>query len=145
MKKYEKSCWMKYFITWKIKKSISKYSFCLLWSLMFATSQVFSNYWSISDALLLFTPTLFPNSVRDINRFLQAVRISLILIDLCDVVFSQFLPLTICSNTNDEDFFHGETILIKIINHQLKQLTKYKISKLSIFRKDRKKDAKFIT
>ncbi|KAL3997354.1 hypothetical protein ACH3XW_10530 [Acanthocheilonema viteae] len=59
-----------------------------------------------TDALLLFTPTLFPNSVREINRFLRAARISLILIDLCDVVFRPFVSLTICSNTNDEDFFH---------------------------------------
>uniref|UniRef100_A0A0R3R7Z4 Rho-GAP domain-containing protein n=1 Tax=Brugia timori TaxID=42155 RepID=A0A0R3R7Z4_9BILA len=59
-----------------------------------------------TDALLLFTPTLFPNSVREINRFLRAARISLILIDLCDVVFRPFLPLTICASTNDDDFFH---------------------------------------
>uniref|UniRef100_A0AAF5RX94 Rho-GAP domain-containing protein n=1 Tax=Wuchereria bancrofti TaxID=6293 RepID=A0AAF5RX94_WUCBA len=59
-----------------------------------------------TDALLLFTPTLFPNSVREINRFLRAARISLILIDLCDVVFRPFLPLTICASANDDDFFH---------------------------------------
>ncbi|CAG9533957.1 unnamed protein product [Cercopithifilaria johnstoni] len=59
-----------------------------------------------TDALLLFTPILFPNSVREINRFLRAARISLILIDLCDVVFRPFLPLTISSNANDEDSFH---------------------------------------
>uniref|UniRef100_A0A0R3RUG3 Rho-GAP domain-containing protein n=1 Tax=Elaeophora elaphi TaxID=1147741 RepID=A0A0R3RUG3_9BILA len=63
-----------------------------------------------TDALLLFTPTLFPNSVREINRFLRAARVSLILIDLCEVVFRPFLPLTICSNENDEDFFHGNRL-----------------------------------
>ncbi|VDM95092.1 unnamed protein product [Onchocerca ochengi] len=49
---------------------------------------------------------LFPNSVREINRFLRAARISLILIDLCDFVFRPHLSPTVSTNTNDDDFFH---------------------------------------
>uniref|UniRef100_A0A915PZB0 Uncharacterized protein n=1 Tax=Setaria digitata TaxID=48799 RepID=A0A915PZB0_9BILA len=48
---------------------------------------------------------LFPNSVCELNRFLRAARITLILIDLCDIVFRPFLPSTTLSCTDDENFF----------------------------------------
>ncbi|VDK85919.1 unnamed protein product [Litomosoides sigmodontis] len=62
---------------------------------------------ALLDALLLFTPPLFPNSVREVSRFLRAARISLILIDLCDVVFRPFFPLT---NAIEEDFFFHDIL-----------------------------------
>ncbi|KHN88161.1 hypothetical protein Tcan_18725 [Toxocara canis] len=58
-----------------------------------------------NDALLLFTPALFPNSVGDVSRFLRATRICLVLIDLCDFVFRPFLAISSTSNANDEEFF----------------------------------------
>ncbi|MFH4974540.1 hypothetical protein AB6A40_001249 [Gnathostoma spinigerum] len=60
---------------------------------------------SYTDALLLFTPLLFPSSVREIDRFLRATRISLILIDLCDVVFRPFLSVSSLQNNTDDQFF----------------------------------------
>ncbi|VDM44054.1 unnamed protein product [Toxocara canis] len=60
-----------------------------------------------TDALLLFTPALFPNSVGDVSRFLRATRICLVLIDLCDFVFRPFLAISSTSNANDEEFFRG--------------------------------------
>ncbi|VDN05193.1 unnamed protein product [Thelazia callipaeda] len=59
-----------------------------------------------TDALLIFTPVLFSNSVQEIDRFLRAARITLILVDLCDFVFRPFLVLTSNFNPTDDDFFH---------------------------------------
>ena len=50
---------------------------------------------------------LFPHSVAEISRFLRATRISLILIDMCDITFKPFLAQEILDNTGDEDFFKG--------------------------------------
>uniref|UniRef100_A0A914CCE9 Uncharacterized protein n=1 Tax=Acrobeloides nanus TaxID=290746 RepID=A0A914CCE9_9BILA len=58
-----------------------------------------------TDLLILFTPVLFPHSVAEISRFLRATRISLILIDMCDITFKPFLAPEILDNTGDEDFF----------------------------------------
>ena len=60
--------------------------------------------------MMLFTPVLFPNSVGDVSRFLRATRISLILVDLCDIVFRPFLSFPLDSSSDsayysDEDFF----------------------------------------
>uniref|UniRef100_A0AC35UA86 Rho-GAP domain-containing protein n=1 Tax=Rhabditophanes sp. KR3021 TaxID=114890 RepID=A0AC35UA86_9BILA len=59
---------------------------------------------SYTDILLLFTPVLFPNSIKDMSRFLRATRISLILIDLCDKVFKPLLDLSSIQE-NDNVFF----------------------------------------
>ncbi|VDN58265.1 unnamed protein product [Dracunculus medinensis] len=58
-----------------------------------------------TDALLLFTPILFPHSVNDIKRFLRAIRVTLILIDYYDYVFRPFIFFSSLSYLNDDDFF----------------------------------------
>ncbi|CEF67999.1 Rho GTPase-activating protein domain and Rho GTPase activation protein domain-containing protein [Strongyloides ratti] len=59
---------------------------------------------SYTDIVLLFTPVLFPTAIKDMSRFLRASRISLILIDLCDKVFKQFMEIDEACE-NDDDFF----------------------------------------
>lgn len=56
-----------------------------------------------TDLLLLFTPALFPHSVGEMEQFLRATRLTLVMIDLCDVVFKPVLA------DSDDNFFRGKT------------------------------------
>ncbi|KAI1728708.1 calponin homology (CH) domain-containing protein [Ditylenchus destructor] len=62
---------------------------------------------SYTDLLLLFTPVLFPESVKQIRHFLQAIRISLLLIDFCEIIFKPFYddsPLCDSAYFSDDEF-----------------------------------------
>uniref|UniRef100_A0A914UZE6 Uncharacterized protein n=1 Tax=Plectus sambesii TaxID=2011161 RepID=A0A914UZE6_9BILA len=66
---------------------------------------------SYTDLLLLFTPALFPTSVGDVQRFLRASRLTLVMVDRCEQVFQPVVLLdkngNVCQPVSeDEAFFH---------------------------------------
>uniref|UniRef100_A0A0K0EJT8 Rho-GAP domain-containing protein n=1 Tax=Strongyloides stercoralis TaxID=6248 RepID=A0A0K0EJT8_STRER len=71
---------------------------------------------SYTDMVLLFTPILFPTAIKDMSRFLRASRITLILIDLCDKVFKQFMEINEVCENDDEFFKKVVQSLSKLVN-----------------------------
>lgn len=67
---------------------------------------------SYTDLLLLFTPALFPGAVGDVQRFLRAARLTLVLIDRCEHVFQLSLSTSANDVHSDETFFRGLLLFI---------------------------------
>lgn len=77
-----------------------------------------------TDLLMHFTPVLFASSVGDIDKFLRAARLLLVMVDDCERVF---LPLPwLDANGNwcwhngdfeDETFFRRKAVFIDCAGH----------------------------